>query len=334
MKGEAARLPPFALCGPFGTMTKLHGVGLILEALMKRLLLLCGWLLMTGATALAYEEIQVTDGGTVTGKVAITAGKPIPKGFNLVTFPDPVYCGRISTGTGWRILKEFEVGESGGLKNAVVWLADATTGKPFKFEPPTIEARDCRFLPFVTVVRDRSDVIVMNMDPVMHDIQAYETSHLGPRVLFNTPLPMNPHHKRFVSAETHEHLAGQPVRESIQMTKGRKFFVMQCGFHAYMESWGLAVDNPYYQLTDSSGGFSLTDVPPGDYTLMAWHPGVGTVLEKKITVPVKGSAQADFVFESPKGRRSAHEIEENPHFGPDSLGKSLDIRPTLELQTP
>jgi hypothetical protein len=72
---------------------------------MKRLLLLlCGWLMMTGATAWAYEEIQVTDGGTVTGKVGITAGKPIPKGFNLVTFPDPVYCGRISTGTGWRIL--------------------------------------------------------------------------------------------------------------------------------------------------------------------------------------------------------------------------------------
>jgi len=83
---------------------------------MKRLLLLlCGWLVMTGATVWAYEEIQVTDGGTITGKVAITAGKPIPKGFNLVTFPDPVYCGRISTGTGWRILKEFEVTESGGL---------------------------------------------------------------------------------------------------------------------------------------------------------------------------------------------------------------------------
>ena len=118
------------------------------------------------------------------------------------------------------------------------------------------------------------------------------------------------------------------------MTKGRKFFVMQCGFHAYMESWGLAVDNPYYQLTDGSGSFSLADVPPGDYTLMAWHPGVGTVLEKKITVPAKGSAKADFVFESPKGRRSAHEIEENPHFGLDALGKSLDIRPTLELQKP
>ena len=301
---------------------------------MKGLLFAFGWLLLGSATTWAYDQIQVTDWGTITGKVTITAGKPIPKGFNLVTFPDPVYCGRISTGTGWRILKEFDVAADGGLKDTVVWLADATKGKPFTFETPTIEARDCQFLPFVTIVRDQADVVIMNMDPVMHDIQAYETSQLGPRVLFNTPLPMNPHHKRNVGADSHEHLAGQPITEQIRMTKGRKFFVMQCGFHAYMESWGLAVDHPYYQLTGQDGRFSLTDVPPGDYTLMAWHPGVGTILEKKVTVPAKGTAQVEYVFDSPKGRRSAHEIEENPHFGPDSLGRTLDIRPTLELQKP
>ena len=295
---------------------------------------LCLWLAVTSSVAWAYEEVPVTDGGTISGKVTITAGKPVPKGFNLITFPDPIYCGRISTGTGWRILKEFEVSSNGGLKDAVVWLSDVTKGKPFKFEPQTIEARDCRFLPFVTVVQDKADVTIMNMDPVMHDIQAYETSHLGPRVLFNTPLPMNPHHKRSIGAESHEHLAGQPVTETIHMTKGRKFFVMQCGFHAYMESWGLAIENPYYQVTGSDGTFSLSDVPPGDYLLTAWHPGVGTVLEKKITVPAKGAVQTDFLFESPKGRRSAHEIEENPHFGPQSLGKTVDIRPTLELQVP
>jgi Polysaccharide lyase family 4, domain II len=291
--------------------------------------------LMAGASAVwAYEEIQVVEGGIVAGKVTITSGKPVPKGFNLITFPDPVYCGRISTGTGWRILREFQVGATGGLKDTVVWLSDATKGKPYKFEPQTIEARDCQFLPFVTVVQDKADIVIMNMDPVMHDIQAYETSNLGPRVLFNTPLPMNPHHKRNVGADSHEHLAGQPVMETIHMTKGRRFFVMQCGFHAYMESWGLAIENPYYQVTGSDGAFSLTDVPPGDYMLTAWHPGVGTVLEKKVTVPAKGAVQADFLFESPKGRRSAHEIEENPHFGLQALGKTIDIRPTLELQVP
>ena len=264
----------------------------------------------------------------------MTEGKPIPKGFNLVTFPDPVYCGRISTGTGWRILDEFSVSADRGLKDTVVLLIDAEKGKPFKFVPPTIEARDCRFLPFVSVVKNRAEVRVVNMDPVFHDIQAYETSDLGPRVLFNTPLPMNPLHVRDAGSESHEHLAGQPMVEVVKMTKNRRFFVMQCGFHAYMESWGFAVDNPYYMVTDADGRFSLSDVPAGEYTLMAWHPGVGTVLEKKISVSAKQTHQVDFTFESPKGRRSVHEIAENPHYGLEVLGKSVEIRPTLQLQTP
>ena len=298
------------------------------------LVVLCGWLTMDLSVVWAYEEIQVVDGGSISGKVTMTEGTPVPKGFNLITFPDPVYCGRISTGNGWRILQEFSVAPDRGLKDTVVLLVDAAKGKPFRFEPPTIEAKDCRFLPFVSVVKDRSEVNVVNLDPVFHDIQAYETSHLGPRVLFNTPLPMNPHHKRNVGADSHEHLAGQPMKEVIRMTKDRRIFVMQCGFHAYMESWGMAVDNPYFAITQVDGTFSLRDVPPGDYTVMAWHPGVGTTIEKNVTVPAKQMVNADFVFESPKGRRSAHEIQEDPHFGLGSLGKSIDIRPTLELQKP
>ena len=299
----------------------------VMSTVFVAILAYAGW-------SLAYEEIPVTDGGIITGKVTMTGGKPTPNGFNLITFPDPVYCGRISTGTGWRILDEFKVADNNGLKDVVVLLIDANKGKPFKFKPPVIEARDCRFLPFVTVVKDQAEVMVMNMDPVMHDIQAYETSHLGPRVLFNTPLPMNPHHNRNVGADTHEHLAGQPMTQQIHMTKGRRVFVMQCGFHAYMESWGMAVDNPYYALTAADGSFSLQDVPPGEYTVVAWHPSIGPVMEKKVTVPAKQSVQVDFAFDAPVGRRSVHEIQENPHYGPEALGKSLDIRPTLELQKP
>ncbi len=170
--------------------------------------------------------------------------------------------------------------------------------------------------------------------PCFTTFQGYETSHLGPRVLFNTPLPMNPLHKRNVGSDSHEHLPGKPVTEVIRMTKNRRIFVMQCGFHAYMESWGLAVDNPYYALTGVDGSFSLADVPPGEYKLTAWHPGVGIMLEKKVTVSANQTVQINFLFESPKGRRSAHEIEENPHFGLGALGRSVDIQPTLELQLP
>jgi len=137
-------------------------------------------------------------------------------------------------------------------------------GKPFPDEPPRIEARDCRFLPFVNLVRDRHHLTVVNLDPAMHDIQAYETSHLGPRVLFNVPLPISQRypHEAGLSAHFHKHYEGEPVTSTIHMTKGPQVFVMQCGFHAYMESWAMAVNNPYYALTDADGKFSLEQVPP------------------------------------------------------------------------
>jgi hypothetical protein len=168
----------------------------------------------------------------------------------------------------------------------------------------------------------------------MHDIQAYETSQLGPRVLFNTPLPMNAHHKREVGAHSHEHLAGEPMTEPVNLTKGRRIFVMQCGFHAYMVSWGIAVENPYYAITNQNGLFSIPDVPPGDYVIVAWHPETGPMLEQKVSVRAKESVTADFEFKSPTGRRSAHEMVENPHYGIESLGKPLAILPTLKQQTP
>ena len=55
----------------------------------------------------AYKEINVVGGGTISGKVTIEGGKPRPMAFNLVTIPDPVFCGTISTGTGWRIVEDF-----------------------------------------------------------------------------------------------------------------------------------------------------------------------------------------------------------------------------------
>jgi hypothetical protein len=33
------------------------------------------------------------------------------------------------------------------------------------------------------------------------------------------------------------------------------------------------VSHPYYAVTDGSGRFELADVPPGEYTLVAWHEG-------------------------------------------------------------
>ncbi|HET8721695.1 MAG TPA: carboxypeptidase regulatory-like domain-containing protein, partial [Nitrospira sp.] len=228
--------------------------------------------------AYGYEETTVSDGGTLVGTVTLEGAVPKPKGYNLVTLPDQYYCGRISDGQGWRILQPFQVGPSGEFREVVVYLEGIDKGKPFDDGGSMhIEARDCQFVPFTTVVRDDQTVSVVNMDPVMHDIQAYETSHLGARVLFNVPLPMNPQHPRNFkdrseAALYHKHMAGAPTKQLVNLSKGRRVFVMQCGFHAYMESWGVAVTNPYFAKTDEHGRFTISDVPPGTYKLVLWHP--------------------------------------------------------------
>ena len=255
--------------------------------------------------------------------------------FNLVTIPDAVYCGRISTGTGWRIVEDFIIGQKGELKDAVVMLNGIEKGKPFQMEKVRIDAIDCDFLPFVNVLRDKDEIKVINMDPVEHDIQGYETAReRGARVLFNRPLPMNRFHKLIGMLNSHKHMAGDPMIEKIHLRKGRNIFVMQCGFHPYMFSWGVVVKNPYYSITKEDGTFELKDVPPGDYTLTVWHPGMKKYLDQKITVKPKETVTKNFQYQSPKGRRSVHEMVENPHFGLELLGEDVKIIPSLRLQKP
>ena len=271
------------------------------------------------ASAYGYEETTVTEGGTLVGTVKLEGAVPKPKGYNLVTLPDQYYCGRISDGQGWRILQPFQVGPSGEFREVVVYLEGIEKGKPFDDGGSRqIEARDCLFIPFTTVVRDDQTVSVVNMDPVMHDIQAYETSHLGARVLFNVPLPMNPQHPRNFkdrsdAALYHRHMAGAPTKQLVNLSKGRRIFVMQCGFHAYMESWGVAVTNPYFAKTDEQGRFVISDVPPGTYKLVLWHPYVRTTIERTVTIAPKEMVESDIVVQAPTGRLYANEVMDHPY---------------------
>ena len=187
------------------TISMILGVGLVLLA----------------QSSWAYEEIRVKNGGTIQGNVTIEGKKPRPMAFNLVTIPDPVFCGTISTGTGWRIVEDFIIGPKGELKDVVVMLKDVKKGKSFSLPKVRIESKDCEFIPFVNVLKDRDKIEVVNMDPVEHDIQGYETARSrGARVLFNRPLPMNPY-LELAGIFGKKYMAGEPMIERIHLRKGR-----------------------------------------------------------------------------------------------------------------
>lgn len=284
-------------------------------------------------SAHAYEVIEVQRGGTIEGTVTLSGPVPEPKGFNLITFPDPAYCGRISNGKGWRLLHDFLVDQHGGIQNAVVLLEGVPAGKPFELSVPLIEARDCMFQPWVTIVRNGHAVEVVNMDPVMHDIQGYETSlEAGARVLFNTPLILNHQHRRGDLHALHNHAPGKSLVGPIYLNKGRRTFYMQCGFHAYMESWAMAVNNPYYAVTDSRGSYRIENVPPGTYQMVVWHPQTGPGVTRVVTVQPDGTVTENVSLAAPKGNRTAYKVMDNPRFGLESLGRPIDIVPLVEHQ--
>ena len=93
--------------------------------------LLIASILLGISPAWAYTELSVEKGGAIQGKVTLVGKKPRPMAFNLVTIPDPVFCGTISTGTGWRIVEDFIIGPDNSLKDVVVFLKGIESRKTF-----------------------------------------------------------------------------------------------------------------------------------------------------------------------------------------------------------
>lgn len=295
-----------------------------------------GLMLALSLPAWAYTEIPVGNGGTISGKVVLEGEVPPPLGYSLVTSPDTEFCGRISTGTGWRLLEEFHVASDGGLQNTIVFLDGVVEGKPFPEETPVrITAQDCVFTPWVTVVKDQQPVHIINMDPIIHDVQIYETAPFGAKVMFHRPLRLNPYHPKHLLKD-HQHKPGEAMMDTIHFSQGRRIFFLECGFHPYMQTWGLAVNNPYYAITDEHGNFTIPDVPEGVYTLVAWHPGMAGILDMKVVVLANETIQTKMQFQDAKDRRMAHnKVLPNYRFETRALereGREIDIQVTHETQ--
>lgn len=270
---------------------------------------------LSASPTLGYVETTVTDGGSVRGRVRLDGTPPPARIFHLVFSPNMAFCGKISDGAGNRILKEFQVAPDGGFQGVVVAVVGVEKGKAFDYAPElTID--HCRIAPFIMPVRNGRTVSLVNKDPIAHDIQAYSIRGDNFTIqLFNKPLVPE----------------SQAVKD-IRMRKSHYIFHTQCGVHDFMRSWGLAVGNPYFAVTAADGTFTISDLPPGEYDVIAWHPHL-PVQASKVSVPARGQAAVDFVFEAKDVKIPEHDLQ----YG-YRLQTALDARPmpdpTIERQTP
>lgn len=238
-------------------------------------------LFLSGSIAAwAYEETTVSNGGTVTGTVQFSGELPLPTSFELRRSPDPVYCGALSDGSGYRLLRTVAVGSQQGLKDVIVTVEGIEKGKPFGFTETKLEANVCQFVPFVSVMREHHPLTVTNLDPVSHDLQIYERDDDHVFIMFHRPA-----------------LTKSGTSDVVRFTGSRRDISMQCGMHPFMQGHGLAVANPYYAITGLEGTFEIKDLPVGTYRIKAWHATLGEKVQD-VTVSANGTTSLGFSFEA------------------------------------
>ena len=52
------------------------------------------------------------------------------------------------------------------------------------------------------------------------------------------------------------------------------FVTLGCNIHDWMIAYVAVLPTPYFQVTGNDGLAALKDLPPGHYTVQAWHPAL------------------------------------------------------------
>jgi len=213
-----------------------------------------------------YTTIPVVAGGTVSGTVTYSGTAPVPK--KLEVTKDVAVCG-----------KEGHVDESlictnKCIKDVVVSIKGIKQGKAMEALGASfvLDQKVCTYKPHVLVVPINKPLKILNSDGILHNIHSYGKKNPPKNIA-------QPKFKREIT-ETFAQPEAIPVK---------------CDVHGWMSAWIIAVDHPYYAVTDANGKFTIADVPAGTYTLEFWQEKLG-VQTRQITVAASGATTADFAY--------------------------------------
>ena len=228
-------------------------------------------ILLSSISALgqAYQVVSVTNGGTIAGTVKWSGA--VPHSATLAITKDPQICDPEAHKS--RDLERLIVGAQGGVANTVVFLKDISRGKAMDLpaQRQFLDQKQCRYEPHILLVPANAKLQMKSSDAVLH------TVHMDGAATYNLPFPF----------------PNQVISRDMPTTG---LVNLKCnGGHTWMNAEMMVVSHPYYAVTDETGKFELTNVPPGDYEIVAWHEGWGiahqegsfdVLTEKRISRPV------------------------------------------------
>jgi plastocyanin len=224
-----------------------------------------------GGTAQGGQAVDASTAGTVTGTIKLTGTAPVMKNINMTA---EAYC--VSQHASAPAKDEsVVVGPGGLLANAVVYIQEDMS--KYSFTAPSdaakIDQKGCQYHPHVIGMMAGQTLQVTNSDQTTHNIH---------------PVPK----------DNREWNQSQPPGAAPLMevfARPENAIPVKCNVHPWMKSYIFVFKNPYFSVTGPDGKYSIANLPPGTYTVVAWQEQFGTVTGQ-ITIGAKESKSVDLSF--------------------------------------
>jgi len=219
----------------------------------------------------AGQRVDTATAGSVKGAVTLDGTAPANEAIKMNA--DPV-CIREAKGP--QAQETYLVGSDGkSLANVFVYVKDGLGNYVYDTptEPARIDQKECRYHPHVFGMRVGQPLEILNSDPTLHNIHALPKANSE----FNN---------------------GQPI-QGMKMThtfdKPEVMVPFKCDVHGWMNAYVGVLPHPYFAVTKDDGKFELANLPPGTYTIEAWHEKLGPQTQS-VTVGQKETKEITFSF--------------------------------------
>jgi hypothetical protein len=210
-----------------------------------------------------------TTGATVRGSVRFDGKAPVAKAISMAADPS---CAQQHPAP--VMAQEVIIDAKGDLQNVIVFVSEGLGDRTFDApgQPAVIEQKGCLYQPHVLAVRANQRLELVNDDPTSHNIH---------------PVPAN--NREWNKAEP----PGSKIEE--MFAREEIAIPVKCNVHPWMRGYIAVFKHPYFAVTGKDGGFDLSNLPPGTYTIKAWHEKMGTSTQT-VTIGANETKEISFVF--------------------------------------
>lgn len=217
----------------------------------------------------AEMPFDVATAGHVQGMIMFEGTPPPPQALDMASEPE---CDAVWDGQATR---EDIMVRDGHLAEVFIYVKEGLEGMQFPSpqEAVVVDQRGCRYSPHVSGVMTGQTLTFRNSDPLMHNVNA--TPSVNRPFNFSQP--------------------AQNMESQRTLAQPEIMIPVRCDVHGWMRAFVGVVPHPYHAVSSEGGTFDLSDLPPGEYVIEAWHSRLGTQ-EQSVTVATGETAEISFTF--------------------------------------